>query len=205
MEVAHAMLPSNGRRSDQCQRLNRPRKKVLVVGVDFSEFGDAALRDAHELARLQPDAVVHVVHVVSLHAAMSEDDALLASPPDIDHRGHDLSNHVRKTLRSLDDGSPPVTTHLRVGDPAREIAQFAVDLDADAIVVGTHGRRGFARLVLGSVAERVLRYATCPVLVVCPKRHHVEEALPPDIRPALLATATENQRPTWTRQYETPR
>ena len=177
------------------------RKKVLVVGVDFSEYADAALRDASELAKLQADAVLHVVHVVAVRTAMSEDDVLLSSQPDIDHLNHDLSQHVRKTLHSLGDGSPPVTTHLRVGDPAREIAQLAVDLDADAIVVGTHGRRGIARLVLGSVAERVLRYATCPVLVVCPKRHHIVEALPPDIQPAKTAL---DQRPKWTRQYETP-
>lgn len=178
------------------------RKKVLVVGVDFSEYGDAALRDACELARLQADAELHVVHVVPLRAAMSQDDTLVTSQPDIDHLNQDLSHHVRKTLAAIGDGTPPATTQLRVGDPAREIAQLAVDLDADAIVVGTHGRRGIARLVLGSVAERVLRYATCPVLVVCPKRHHVVEALPPEIQPAKIA---HHQRPTWTRQYETQR
>jgi universal stress protein A len=178
------------------------RKKVLVVGADFSEYGDAALRDAYELARLQQgDATLNVVHVVPLRTAMSQDDALLASLPDIDHLDQDLSNYVSDALRALGDEKTRVVTHLRVGDPARQIAQLAVDLDADAIVVGTHGRRGIARLVLGSVAERVLRYATCPVLVVCPKRHHVLEALPPDIRPANDA----NQRPTWTREYETPR
>ena len=178
------------------------RKKVLVVGVDFSEYGDAALRNACELARLQADATLNVVHVVPLRAAMGQDDVLVTSLPDIDHLNQQLSHHVAATLDGLGDGLPPVVTHLRVGDPAREVAQLAVDLDADAIVVGTHGRRGIARLVLGSVAERVLRYATCPVLVVCPKRHHVLEALPPDIHPAKIDA---DQRPTWTRQYETPR
>ena len=177
------------------------RKKVLVVGVDFSDYGDAALRDACDLAKLQADAELHAVHVVPLRAAMSQDDVLLTTHPDIDHLNQDLSHHVRRTLRALGDGVPTVTAHLRVGDPAREIAQLAVDLDADAIVVGTHGRRGIARLVLGSVAERVLRYATCPVLVVCPKRHHDVDALPPDIKPAKIA---DQQRPTWTRQYTTP-
>jgi universal stress protein A len=177
------------------------RRKVLLVGIDFSEYGDAALRDACELARLQADATLNVVHVVPLRAAMSQDDTLLKRP-DIDHLSQDLTDHVKTTLRALGDGVPPIVTHLRVGDPAREIAQLAVDLDADAIVVGTHGRRGIARLVLGSVAERVLRYATCPVLVVCPKRHHVVEALPPDIHPGKI---DPNQRPTWTRQFEIPR
>jgi len=178
------------------------RKKVLVAGVDFSEYGDAALREACELAMLQVGATLNVVHVVSMRAAIGQDDVLLRSPPDIDHLDRTLTEHVSSTLSALGHGAPPVVTHLRAGDPAREIAQLAVDLDADAIVVGTHGRRGIARLVLGSVAERVLRYATCPVLVVCPKRHHVVEALPPDIHPGKV---DHNQRPTWTRQYETPR
>jgi universal stress protein A len=180
------------------------QKKVLVVGVDFSEYGDAALADACQLARLQVGTTLNVVHVVPSRAAMGQDDVLVASPPDIDHLNQDLSEHVTATLEALGDGVPPVVTHLRVGDPAREIAQLAVDLDADAIVVGTHGRRGIARLVLGSVAERVLRYATCPVLVVCPKRHHVVEALPPDIHPPKR---DPNERPTWTRnrEFETPR
>jgi universal stress protein A len=179
-----------------------PRRKVLLVGVDFSEFGDAALRDACELARLQADATLNAVHVVPLRAAMGQDDALLKTLPDIDHLSQDLTDHVKTTLRDLGAAVPPIVTHLRVGDPAREIAQLAVDLDADAIVVGTHGRRGIARLVLGSVAERVLRYATCPVLVVCPKRHHVVEALAPDVRPSKI---NPDERHTWTRQFETPR
>lgn len=180
------------------------KKKVLVVGVDFSDYGDAALREACELARLQADATLNVVHVVPFRAAMGQDDVLVTSLPDIDHMSQHLSQHVTATLDALGEGVPPVVTHLRVGDPAREVAQLAVDLDADAIVVGTHGRRGIARLVLGSVAERVLRHATCPVLVVCPKRHHLFEALPSDIHPKKVDS---NQRPTWTRtrQYETPR
>jgi hypothetical protein len=59
--------------------------------------------------------------------------------------------------------------HLRLDAPATEIAQMAADLEADMVVVGTHGRRGIARLLLGSVAEAVVRLAPCPVLVVRPK------------------------------------
>src|SRR5262249_45837619 len=59
--------------------------------------------------------------------------------------------------------------HVRVGRAHREIVQLASDMAADLIIVGTHGRTGIERFVLGSVAERVLRYAPCPVLVVKPK------------------------------------
>jgi universal stress protein family protein len=66
-------------------------------------------------------------------------------------------------------GSVSVRPHLRLEAPAHELAQIASDLEADLVVVGTHGRRGVARLLLGSVAEAVVRLAPCPVLVVRPK------------------------------------
>ncbi len=59
--------------------------------------------------------------------------------------------------------------HLRLEAPAQEIAQIAADLEADLVIVGTHGRRGISRLLLGSVAEAVVRLAPCPVFVVRPK------------------------------------
>ncbi len=62
-----------------------------------------------------------------------------------------------------------IHAHLRLEAPAQELAQIAADLEADLVVVGTHGRRGIARLLLGSVAEAVVRLAPCPVLVVRPK------------------------------------
>ena len=68
---------------------------------------------------------------------------------------------------SLD--SVRLRAHLRLEAPAHELAQIAADLEADLVVVGTHGRRGIARLLLGSVAEAVVRLAPCPVLVVRPK------------------------------------
>jgi hypothetical protein len=62
-----------------------------------------------------------------------------------------------------------IRAHLRLEAPAQEIAQIAADVEADLVVVGTHGKRGLARLLLGSVAEAVVRLAPCPVLVVRPK------------------------------------
>jgi K+-sensing histidine kinase KdpD len=61
-----------------------------------------------------------------------------------------------------------IVSHARVGAPARGIVQLASDVRANLIVVGTHGRRGIARAVMGSVAENTVRHAHCPVLVVPP-------------------------------------
>ncbi|WP_438021834.1 universal stress protein [Sorangium sp. So ce233] len=75
-----------------------------------------------------------------------------------------------------------VITHLLTGDPAREIVWLAAHIDADLIVMGTHGRTGVQRLVLGSVAERVVRTAGCPVCVVRNK-HHDDSWRVPEIEP----------------------
>jgi len=72
-----------------------------------------------------------------------------------------------------------VVSHLRSNAAGREIAQLAVDLEADLVVVGTHGRTGLARILLGSVAHAVVTQAPCPVLVVRPK----QASLVPGIEP----------------------
>ena len=74
----------------------------------------------------------------------------------------------RATART---GVPPIETEVLFGHGARTIAEYAAERGADLIVMGTHGRTGFAHLLLGSVAERLVRTAPCPVLTV---RHHEE-------------------------------
>src|SRR5690606_39204333 len=92
-----------------------------------------------------------------------------------------LREYVEKRVSSFRAAHPELpptfpdhlVAHQRVEMPSEEIAQLAADLEADLVVVGTHGRRGFSRFLLGSVAEATVRLAPCPVLVVRPK------ALPP--------------------------
>jgi nucleotide-binding universal stress UspA family protein len=71
-------------------------------------------------------------------------------------------------LQAIKAPSPMVTIEYRLleGDPATVIAETAAEIDADLVVMGTHGRTGFTRFIMGSVAEEVLRKATCPVLTV---------------------------------------
>jgi hypothetical protein len=78
-------------------------------------------------------------------------------------------------------GFSRAVTHLRLESPAAEIAQLCSDLEADLAIVGTHGRRGFSRVLLGSVAEAVVRLAPCPVLVVRVPRATAAEV--PSIEP----------------------
>jgi nucleotide-binding universal stress UspA family protein len=66
-----------------------------------------------------------------------------------------------------------VVTHARIGDASSTLLQMAVDYDADVLIVGTHARRGVDRLMLGSVAERLVREARCPVLIARPKQQEL--------------------------------
>jgi nucleotide-binding universal stress UspA family protein len=78
-----------------------------------------------------------------------------------------LKDYLAEQLeRYTDAPRPELELHLLAGPPAKEIVRVARSVGADLVIVGTHGRRGVRRLVLGSVAEEVLRSAPCPVLVV---------------------------------------
>jgi nucleotide-binding universal stress UspA family protein len=150
------------------QSLN-PRR--IVVGVDYSETGDLALIRAFELATAEPEVELHLVHVADVLGTLSDD---YGGQPYAKHSSR-LTQHVTPKLVEFLQQHPGhksprrVVCHIRINEPAHEIAQLAVDLEADLIVVGTHGRRAVARLILGSVAELAVRLAPCPVLVVRPK------------------------------------
>lgn len=162
---------------------------TLVVGVDFSETGELALHRAFELASQIEGAEPHVVYVASAYGPMLR----LELPNDvktvsIEEASDHLRNYVEQQLAEFQKTGRAnferAVTHIRVGAPADEIAQLAADLDADLVVVGTHGRRGVRRLLLGSVAEGVMRLAHCPVFVVRPKDHFGEQlANAPQIEP----------------------
>lgn len=145
----------------------------IVVGVDGTELGNLAVKQAFDLARDRADAEIHAVHVPTDEEVeeaegatrMEKHNAILQTAP------HEIWARLERLARDMHQppGNLRVSVHVRFGPPAETIHQVAVDYDADIIVVGTHGRRGVERLVLGSVAEKLLRTARCPVLVVRPK------------------------------------
>jgi nucleotide-binding universal stress UspA family protein len=155
---------------------------LVVVGVDYSPASDLALEQAFALAMARPKAEVHIVNVVRLYGNQALMDApttqagfVAVSLADAKAQLDAYVERQKTAFGKSQNGSRmSVVAHLRLEAPAEEIAQIAADLEADVIVVGTHGRRGVARLLLGSVAEAVVRLAPCPVFVVRPK------ALPAD-------------------------
>jgi nucleotide-binding universal stress UspA family protein len=144
----------------------------IVVGVDYSELGDLALERACSLARTGHRARLHVVHVATRGASSPEDHEAGGQAGDASRASKQLYAHVEGILRKWRDktGLPVpferLTTHVRSGDPAQAIAQLAADVQAELVLVGTHGQRGARRFLLGSVAEGTVRLAPCAVVVV---------------------------------------
>ena len=158
--------------------------KSILVATDFGEAAGAALTYGRALAS-RFEATLHVLHVAQniYHNALGA-ETYAAVAPDLQT---DLEDEARKQLDELlidsDHSDPPTTRALITSSsPAFAIVDYAKDNNIDLIVVGTHGRGALAHIVMGSVAERVVRLAPCPVLTV---RHPEHEF----VWPNTLATA----------------
>lgn len=129
----------------------------ILVPTDFSEPADEALNYALGLAQAL-GATVSLVHAVN-------DPFDVPTPPEIRHQ---ILSDIRRRLgdRVAQSGRADVSSVIRTGPTARAIVACAREQKADLIVMGTHGRHGMAHLLMGSVAERVVRTAECPVLTV---------------------------------------
>ncbi len=134
--------------------------KRILVPTDFSDFSKAALQHATSLAR-DTGATLLIVHV-------HEPVAVTA---DVGYGGFPIDLNEAERINELSEVKPedpdiPVVRQLLTGTPAEEIIRYADHQGVEMIVMATHGRRGLARLLMGSVAESVVRQARCPVLTV---------------------------------------
>ena len=142
-------------------------QSIVVVPWDFSEYSRHALRRALDLvASPQQIRIVHVAQLpIMVGPGMDPEsinvDSVMANSEQKfrDHANGDLSGKELQYVTLVNE------------EQGRAICDYAEDEKADLIVISTHGRTGFVRLRLGSVAERVVRYAPCDVLVV---RHNVD-------------------------------
>ena len=158
--------------------------KQVLVATDFSEPSEAAFMYGRALAR-QFGATLHVVHVVDQLAArvMGLHDAV--SQLGVLQMEAEATARTRLDLLLSDEDRAQLgarATVLTSTSAADSIVAYARDSRVDLIVVGTHGRGGVARLFMGSVAERVVRSAPCPVLTV---RHPEHEFVLPDALQAV--------------------
>ena len=134
------------------------KAKKIIFPTDFSHCGDAALKMATSLAR-DAGATLLIVHVEEPPVAYGGGEMYYGVPDP-------ASDDLRRMLQAVvpTDPNVPYEHRLITGDPSTAIARLAEEENADLIVMGTHGRTGLTRLLMGSVAEAVVRRAPCPVL-----------------------------------------
>jgi universal stress protein A len=149
--------------------------KNILVPTDMSDGAEEALDYACELAQTF-GATVHLLNVIGIPTLGVPELGVALTSTMIDSMVRDNQNALEE-LAARKRGSAPIgQVLLRTGDARDLICQAAKDLGADLIVMGTHGRRGVTRALLGSVTESVIRMAPCPVLTVRPHTVHHEAA-----------------------------
>lgn len=136
----------------------------ILVATDLSPGAERALDYAVELAA-KLDAKIHLVNAIGLQAIGIEYGITLAQEV-IDAMLRDNRAALERLVAARAGKAAFAPSQLEIGDPRNVIVGFAEKLHADLLVMGTHGRTGVRRLVLGSVAETVTRTAPCPVLLV---------------------------------------
>ncbi|GAN31685.1 MAG: universal stress protein [Candidatus Brocadia sp. AMX2] len=140
--------------------------KKILCPVDHSECSYLALKYAISLA-LKDEAKLYLMHVIDTR--LYDTEIYKFSPYKIDEVDIDMSKIREDLMKSLPEGTTDVLdveTIIVKGVPFHEIVNAAAEISADIIVIGTHGRTGLSHVVMGSVAEKVVRKATCPVLTV---------------------------------------
>lgn len=141
----------------------------ILLAIDGSRFSEAATQALIE--RIKPeDAEVYVLTVLDLMNYFTSEAAAKAYIPQIDEIRHDrlkmAKELIDRTTRQLQAAGFEVSSGISEGDPKTRIVEVAEQRSIDLIVMGSHGRKGFDRALLGSVSEAVARYASCSIEIV---------------------------------------
>ncbi len=145
------------------------RIKSILVAVDFSEISVKAMQCALDLAE-QINAKLDVVHTLP----MSEIDLPAEGSPEFNKKLtqqelEKTKDKLNQFVEELSNGNIDINELICVGEPKDEINKIAQSIKPDMIVVGTHGRKGLSHILMGSVAESIMRNAIVPVMCV---RYH---------------------------------
>ena len=145
----------------------------ILVPTDFSDFSKPALAYGCAMAA-RFEAELHLLHVVP-DPAMLIPEAAAFSVEAMQDQTDAMANDANVSLGKLPgegwENGRPVVRAVRVGTAFMEIIDYAKTEDIDLIVIGTHGRSGLMHVLMGSVAERIVRKSPCPVLTVKPEGH----------------------------------
>lgn len=164
--------------------------KNILVATDFAEPSDAALGYGRDFARSY-GSTLHVLHVADNVVGRFAGEGSAAFLPNLQN---DVERAARASLDGVVNDEDRTALHAKAVvvtslSTAEAIVDYAHEHRIDLIVMGTHGRRALAHLLMGSVAERVVRTAPCPVLTV---RSPEREFIVPD---ALVAVSREDHHP----------
>lgn len=143
--------------------------RTILVPTDFSEYADHALAYAVDLA-VALDATIHLVHAISVGMAGLPEMGVAYSAMMMESTTKAAQEELEARATRYRDRVAIAPVRIEIGDAREVVDQVAKLIDADLIIMGTHGRRGLRRMLLGSVAETVVRSAPCPVLAV-PTKH----------------------------------
>jgi nucleotide-binding universal stress UspA family protein len=144
-------------------------KQVAVVGVDFSVASDEAIFWGLRWLGESSERTLHLFHVLDPRDVI--DDAEVPALLTTEHVIADAPDLLRQRVEAMSFSAQVavdrerVRTHARVGNAVDTLLQACIDYEADVLVVGTHGRKGFERMLLGSVSEQLVRRARCPVVI----------------------------------------
>jgi nucleotide-binding universal stress UspA family protein len=146
------------------------RFRAIVVPLDFSDTSHDALELAIEIAK-PAGAVLHLLHAYELPLGAIPPYGVTIPESVLVEVRDAASRRLEKAVHRAEAAGVRCETHLFHGAPAEAIVEEAARLGADLVVMGTRGLTGFKHVLLGSVAERTVRLAPCPVLTVGPRAH----------------------------------
>lgn len=136
----------------------------IIAPVDLEEHTERVVEYAAYMAD-KLSAKLTLLHVVELLRAIGD---MVIGTATIEDYNEKRISHARESLGKLLKDYPNSSAEVVTGDIVDEIIHFAKDMEAELIIIGTHGSKGIEKLLLGSVAERVVKNAHCPTLVMNP-------------------------------------
>jgi nucleotide-binding universal stress UspA family protein len=140
--------------------------KRITCPIDFSDASRAAMEVAADLARRNA-GLLTLLHAYPIPGYTFPDGSVVASPRMMQELADGARRHLDEWRVEAEKlGAPRVETVSAIGEPAQEILSHAAAQGVDLLVLGTRGRTGLEHALMGSVAERVVRRARCPVLTV---------------------------------------
>jgi nucleotide-binding universal stress UspA family protein len=175
--------------------------RTILACTDFTSLGQAAVESAIALGRGFHAEQIHVANVVPLHSERLLESMTPEASNEIAIGDRNLAVKILESL-DLPASDAVITREVRVGEPTTTLALLAGEIGADLIVLGSHGRGVLSRMMLGSIAQELVRIAPCPVLIIRDETRRVVRFDTivagldlSDLSPAVLSTAIAAAKP----------